>query len=1408
MTATAEPVAAARLEPSAWLEAALGSGLPEPVLTRWQPLRVGIVNLWEYDNAEFWFADGRMVLRGGNGAGKTKVLELTTLMLMRGEIAPSILDPFGSQHRSMKYNLLPSGEADDPREPADSGLGYAWVEFGRRDTNGECRYFVCGLGASARRGTGTSSVTPWQFVTALRPGTQLRLVNGGYPVEEKELKKLDGVWVRNNATQYRERLARELFELDLESYDNLTELLKQLRKPKLGERLNPTSLAETLRDSLPPLAGHEVTQLAEGWDHLDLLRRAVEQTEQSAAAVAAFVRTGWRPWVRATVRRRADALAEATTVLDNTTRNKRQAEQTLAEAKNQLVDVEGDQAQLSRARSGKQTEREELIESQAYRDAVVAAQRVEQLRGSVNNLRSRHADATRRLDRAERDARRAQVEAVNAERTLAEADSEVDKAAATTTSRAPAAGLADSAERHLGRVDAASLWSDLDARNQRFDNLRQHSHVSVDAERAVEDSARILKLRGEEAATAAREETAATEALAANVRQLQGQIRTWASQATVSACDAHQVEAWCDDVTVLTQIDPDGGTVLSGGSVVAAIQVHVDRLRDALIADTGRLRRERDPLAVRDVVVSAELAVVRAATETAPLPPELWRRRDRPEPGDDLGAPLWRCVQPVHGLADGVLDLVEPSLAASGLLDAWLDPGQPRHAHPGPLDTILGAGAPRREETLAAVLTPTPAGGVPAARISAVLASIGWYPTPPSENGDDRGPWLAADGHWRIGQLRGRVEPAAPASYIGATAREAARQRRITAIEHEQHLLRAAMADIDAKIDNVESRLTTLAAERLQIPDEVRVRQAVAVLTERARRRMACDAKVSAAAEQHREDVGRRDEAVAALARFASEHRFPTTGLEVVDKALRQYGDALARWQTTVEVRRARAESAATAKATAGDRQEHAEAERAGLDQIDEAMQAETIRFNTATQQLGSDHAERLQRRTELDEELRLLTERGKELDTRQQTAWQAAWRANTALEDHENRRQAAESSRDSALAAWWQVVDAGLVGALGFEPPARRIVESALTGARAVRRDVDVAADAAAIDRAWRRCFSELETLRQHLLPNRDARTDDGDDTLPPRVFILAEPGAGWQLPDEASDTLAERVRTQRDAYDVEQHKVLTTLLESTFIEHLKDRLDHTERTFTRINATLAQHPTRRGHAVRLVWQADPVDPDAGAVVSALRQGYQELIPERQEMVRGFLARRIEEARSDVHGPADWKDRLAAALDYRLWLRITLQYRSGPGGSWAVFDVAKHGAKSGGEKVVLLSQPLFAAAVVAYDAAGPNAPRWVWLDEAMTGVDTQIKASFMGLTVGFDLDIMLTAFDEWCKYESVPAVAIYDLSRHPHLPGVDSQPYLWCGGEEFRIITDSLGVSRETTEANDDLLSLLDEGQ
>ncbi|MGY4422023.1 hypothetical protein ACVWY2_004472 [Bradyrhizobium sp. JR6.1] len=43
-----------------------------PTRERWQPLRLGLVDLFHYDSEEFWFRDGHLLLRGNNGTGKVE----------------------------------------------------------------------------------------------------------------------------------------------------------------------------------------------------------------------------------------------------------------------------------------------------------------------------------------------------------------------------------------------------------------------------------------------------------------------------------------------------------------------------------------------------------------------------------------------------------------------------------------------------------------------------------------------------------------------------------------------------------------------------------------------------------------------------------------------------------------------------------------------------------------------------------------------------------------------------------------------------------------------------------------------------------------------------------------------------------------------------------------------------------------------------------------------------------------------------------------------------------------------------------------------------------------------------------------------------------------------------------------
>src|SRR6266536_5492883 len=63
-------------------------------VNRFAPTRAGVINLWDYRDEEFVFADGRLVLRGPNGSGKTKALEVLFPFVLDGRIDPRRLNPF------------------------------------------------------------------------------------------------------------------------------------------------------------------------------------------------------------------------------------------------------------------------------------------------------------------------------------------------------------------------------------------------------------------------------------------------------------------------------------------------------------------------------------------------------------------------------------------------------------------------------------------------------------------------------------------------------------------------------------------------------------------------------------------------------------------------------------------------------------------------------------------------------------------------------------------------------------------------------------------------------------------------------------------------------------------------------------------------------------------------------------------------------------------------------------------------------------------------------------------------------------------------------------------------------------------------------------------------------------------
>ena len=124
---------------------------------KWQINKVGLVDFWYYDEEAFDFSEGRMLLRGANGSGKSVTMQSFIPLLLDGNMRPERLDPFGSRARKMENYLLEEGDEREER------TGYLYMEFKRLESE---EYLTLGLGIRARK---NKKLESWYFCITDKP---------------------------------------------------------------------------------------------------------------------------------------------------------------------------------------------------------------------------------------------------------------------------------------------------------------------------------------------------------------------------------------------------------------------------------------------------------------------------------------------------------------------------------------------------------------------------------------------------------------------------------------------------------------------------------------------------------------------------------------------------------------------------------------------------------------------------------------------------------------------------------------------------------------------------------------------------------------------------------------------------------------------------------------------------------------------------------------------------------------------------------------------------------------------------------------------------------------------------------------------------------------------------------------
>jgi uncharacterized protein (TIGR02678 family) len=392
--------------------------LPEPHRQRWQPLRLGLVELFLYDSEEFWFRDGHLLLRGNNGTGKSKVLSLTLPLLLDAQLRPSRVEPDGDSGKKMAWNLLMGSY---PRR-----IGYAWIEFGRIAEDGKPRYLTLGAGMSAV--ATRAQVDSWFFVLepsegdagGPRIGRDVWLTSTQRVVLTRErLRELvEGRGqVFESATAYRRAVDERLFHLGTRRYDALMDTLIQLRQPQLSKKPDEAGLSNALTEALPPLPQELLTDVAQALNQLEEDRRELQDYEALAKAVGQFNQR-YQRYAAINARRQARGLRSAQSGYDSASRSLNEARAAWQAAQHAEVQAKSRLDAADAALLAGRTRLDQLQSDPAMKDAnrLNQAERDAAARAAdLDDATRMNAEAATRLEREhqaleERDTRRKQAE--------------------------------------------------------------------------------------------------------------------------------------------------------------------------------------------------------------------------------------------------------------------------------------------------------------------------------------------------------------------------------------------------------------------------------------------------------------------------------------------------------------------------------------------------------------------------------------------------------------------------------------------------------------------------------------------------------------------------------------------------------------------------------------------------------------------------------------------------------------------------------------------------------------------------------------------------------------------------------------------------------------------------------------
>lgn len=1394
---------------------------------RWQMHRVGILNFWYYDEEEFQLEDGRLILRGANGSGKSVTMQSFLPLVLDGDKRAHRLDPFGSRDRRIEYYLL--GEADDGIGKTDA-TGYLWMEFKHGRTGA---YKTVGIGLRARRNA--AQVQFWGFVLedGRRIGRDFWLYDRNMwlgdqvrvPLDRKELEAKigSGGQVVQDQKSYQDLVNKHIFGFaDVESYQDLLQLMIQLRSPKLSKDFKPSAIYEILHQALPPLQEDELRPLSEVLEDMDQMADRLDEIRRHQAEMQRL-QERYDVYNKHVLYTRAAEWLATKAEYDDVAAKVKAAEQELAEA-------EQSRAEAEQARSDIRGRLQEISAEREVLEKHEAMGKQREYESVMQSLEETEAQ----IERGQEMVRKARLRQERLARELAE------KANRREAAEASQREMLEELEVLAGDIEFAEhpvyhrYWTrevpEDDAwRDAWRKDIRQHrSQVELALEKAAQER--------EAAASAKEREIELGEA--SRVRDEAERINSERERALEAAKEAYKDEVvhWQGSLQQLSfddegiretfaSIQAYGESHSSLDAVRQAMLRRYATARDAQAEQRMRLERERDELQSQRDQLREEKRIWEQSKEPEP-PRSEGREQARSRRAEQKGAPLYALCDFRSHINDGTRARIEEALERAGLLDAWVAPdGRIGRCEEGEEDVWIVPQPMEFGYTLADMLVadPAPESGVDAEHVNAVLRSFLWDE---GNGGFDPGATgrIASDGSWQLGPLAGQAAVKTRAAYIGRETRKRTRMLEIARLAEAIAALDNELSQKQQQLDEHRNAEQALILERDTFPSGESMAEALHSLRDAGYRLQAAQEQEQRALERFKA----KSEEWRRLQRELYELTSRWTRLKREKElkealgAIRDYENALTElhsaWRdhhlASVEWERLNSELENVS--------EEIVEEEGLLDELharrrEKQAQKETLR--QLIEELGlADVARKLER---LRREQSDLNERGRQEEERLNQSNKRAARAEAQLElltrqasakkeewDHVQEKLQRELAR--GLVREWRdqikqqkkspsaemsesyesddhkegstvnKIDGEGDSELGEkEPPFSIDVSRIPQLARAIRREYESMFARSNADNITNRLLEQFTAARM-LLTEYVLQTER--DEVTGRLLVLSMRDPHRPLPPQALlDELAEQEREHSALLSEKDRELYEEIILRSVGKAIRQRIHRAEQWVREMNRLMEERDTSSGLRLKLEWEAKAATGehqlDVNELVELLKRDSHRLREDEIDaMIQHFRTQIAGAKQSAQEEQESLRQHLYQVLDYRNWFQFELKYKKGEQTGYRPLTDARFNVLSGGEKAMAMYIPLFAATWSRYADARQDAPRLISLDEAFAGVDEENMRDMFKLLTDMGFDYMMTSQVLWGCFDTVPKLAIYEIYRPKDVDFVTLFRYRWNG--------------------------------